>query len=406
MSWSRRQILLGTAAAALSGCAGAALRNLVVVIADGGWDLTFTFDPKPDLAGVDGPYVDLDPDWPDDVEELRAWGDLTVTCNAARRPAVTRFFERWGHQVAAVRGVWVGSVSHWIGRRRILSGLDDPAAPDLVTRVGAEHARRRPLGAVDLSNVGRFGSWGRMSARGGRRGQLGQLLRPDTRYPMADGTPRPSLDIRERERAAIDAWLAHPSSDPTQHDARLRALLERTEARERAAALRARAGELTIPAPGPQGASGMSTLAASLLATRTCGAVIVDSGVPWDTHIAHEGQHAKFDGLFSGVDTLLTELDRADVLHETVVVVLSEMMRTPWRNAEGGTEHWPYTGVLLAGAGIAGGTVHGATDDRLVGLPFGGSLLTYDRLIGGILEHVGIDVGPWSGVDRLRTFAA
>lgn len=398
MSWSRRDVLLGTAAAGLVGsCAGSSPRNLVVVMVDGGWDLTFTFDPKPEVRGVDGPYVDLDPELPGDEERIETWGGVAVSCNEARRPRVTQFFDRWGDRVAAVRGVWVGSVSHWIGRRRILSGLDDHRAPDLVTRVGAAHAHLRPLGAVDLSNVGRFSGLGHLSARGGLRGQLGQILRPDTRYPPIGQDARATLDPTTAERAAVERWLAGEHRDDSYST--------RLEARARAWALAGRADQLTIPPPGFQGAAGMSTLAASLLATETCGAVIIDSGPRWDTHVDHHTQHAKFDSLFYGIDTLLAELEAADVLDDTLVVVMSEMMRTPWRNAEGGTEHWPYTGMLLAGAGVAGGTVHGATDDRLVGLPHDGALLTYERVIAGILEHVGVPVADWRGIAALRSFS-
>lgn len=51
-------------------------------------------------------------------------------------------------------------------------------------------------------------------------------------------------------------------------------------------------------------------------------------------------------------------------LHEdTLVVVLSEFGRTPQINKDAGRDHWAEAqSILLAGAGITGGTVHGATD--------------------------------------------
>ena len=48
---------------------------------------------------------------------------------------------------------------------------------------------------------------------------------------------------------------------------------------------------------------------------------------------------------------------------DTLVVVLSEFGRTPRINKDAGRDHWPETqSILIAGAGITGGTVHGATD--------------------------------------------
>ena len=42
---------------------------------------------------------------------------------------------------------------------------------------------------------------------------------------------------------------------------------------------------------------------------------------------------------------------------------MSEMGRTPKINGNGGRDHWTYCySVTLAGAGLQGGTVHGASD--------------------------------------------
>ena len=379
----------------------------MVVFADGGWDLTFTFDPKPGRPDVAGPYGDLDPQDPQDVEVVRSFGDIDVTTNEARRPWVTRYFERWGHVTSVVRGLWVGSVSHWIGQRRILSGVDDPTAPDIAALVGAIHGRSRPLGAVDLSNIGRFGGLSRMTARGGVRGQLGQLLRPELRYPTRRNKGRPSLRLRPSEREALDDWLAEVGereADVRGVDVgRVEAMAHRLEARQRAERLRQQGSSLVVPAPGGQTATGLAAFAASLLATESCAAVMVDSGGLWDTHTDHRLQHGYHDRLFMGLGGLLEALEEASILGDTLVVAMSEMMRSPWRNADGGTEHWPYTGLLLAGAGVAGGRVCGATDDRLVGRPADpesgdvvptGSLLSYEHAIAGVLEHVGIDRHP------------
>ena len=422
---TRRELLVGAAGmtglALLTGVGGSVrpiARNLVLVVADGGWDLTFTFDPKPGVDGVDGPYVDLNPQDRQDVEEIGTFGDIDVTLNARRRPGVTAFFERWADQVAVARGVWVGSVSHWIGRRRILSGTDDPRAPDMATIVGTAHADARPLGMVDLSNVGRLGEHSARAVRGGVRGQLGQLLQPSTRYPMADGSARPRLSTSDRDRDLIDAWMLQQSTlDAASRGYEVNrhlAQLERNEARRRARQLEDRAPQLDIPAPGQPSVQDLAGYAASLLATQTCAGVMIDSGPAWDTHVSHVLQHSNHDLVLSGVHTLLEELELAGVLQDTLVVVLSEMVRSPFRNPQGGTEHWPYTGVLFAGAGVAGGAVCGGTDDHLVGQPVdvdsgrvqsSGPVLSYDHVVAGILEHVGVDVEAWiPGAVPLRGF--
>jgi uncharacterized protein (DUF1501 family) len=59
----------------------------------------------------------------------------------------------------------------------------------------------------------------------------------------------------------------------------------------------------------------------------------------------------------------MQDLHERGLLDETLVVVMSEMGRTPKINANGGRDHWTYCySVMLAGAGIKGGTVYGASD--------------------------------------------
>ena len=85
----------------------------------------------------------------------------------------------------------------------------------------------------------------------------------------------------------------------------------------------------------------------------------------WDTHtrnfpILKENKLPHLDQTYTA---LLEDLDARGLLDETLVVVMSEMGRTPRVNAAGGRDHWTYCySVLLAGAGVRGGTVYGASD--------------------------------------------
>jgi hypothetical protein len=87
----------------------------------------------------------------------------------------------------------------------------------------------------------------------------------------------------------------------------------------------------------------------------------------WDTHqrnfpILREN---KLPGLDQTFAALMQDLADRGLLDETLVVVMSEMGRTPNVNAVGGRDHWTYCyGALLAGAGIRGGSVCGASDSK------------------------------------------
>ncbi len=85
----------------------------------------------------------------------------------------------------------------------------------------------------------------------------------------------------------------------------------------------------------------------------------------WD---AHSGLKAGHSALCQQVDRpiagLLKDLKRRGLLDETLVVWASEFGRTPGAENSDGRDHHPYGfSVWLAGGGIKGGTVHGATDE-------------------------------------------
>ncbi len=54
---------------------------------------------------------------------------------------------------------------------------------------------------------------------------------------------------------------------------------------------------------------------------------------------------------------------------ETIVVVLSEMGRTPYLNSDQGKDHWPYTSAMILGKGFEADRVIGEYDDVFYGRP-------------------------------------
>ncbi|MGQ0633396.1 MAG: DUF1501 domain-containing protein [Planctomycetaceae bacterium] len=65
------------------------------------------------------------------------------------------------------------------------------------------------------------------------------------------------------------------------------------------------------------------------------------------------------------LSTLLDDLDDRGLLSETLVVAAGEFGRTPRINERGGRDHWAGAwSVLMAGAGLPGGQVVGASDSQ------------------------------------------
>ena len=129
--------------------------------------------------------------------------------------------------------------------------------------------------------------------------------------------------------------------------------------------------------------------------------------VDWDSHSEnHLNQSQAFDASFYQLKGLIdrlhgtSDLSGAPLIESTTVMVLSEMGRTPKLNITNGKDHWPYTSMMLVGAGVRGGQVWGETDSGLVGLPVdpstgqvspSGSRLQTAAIHAGFLESLGID---------------
>ena len=85
----------------------------------------------------------------------------------------------------------------------------------------------------------------------------------------------------------------------------------------------------------------------------------------WD---AHSGLKANHERLALAVDqpigALLEDLSRRGLLEETLVVFATEFGRTPGSQSSDGRDHHIYGfSVWMAGGGLKGGVVHGATDE-------------------------------------------
>jgi len=114
----------------------------------------------------------------------------------------------------------------------------------------------------------------------------------------------------------------------------------------------------------------------------------------WDTHAQNADRLQdclcpQFDVSFAA---LLDDLEQRGLMDETLVVVIGEFGRTPRINPQGGRDHWGRVfSFALAGAGIAGGQVYGASD-RNGAFPATDPIRAHD-LTATIFHLLGIDPG-------------
>lgn len=86
---------------------------------------------------------------------------------------------------------------------------------------------------------------------------------------------------------------------------------------------------------------------------------------PWDQHggleVGHGNMARQVDQPIGG---LLKDLKARGLLDQTIVIWAGEFGRTPFSQGANGRDHNPFGySVWMAGGGIKGGTIHGATDE-------------------------------------------
>jgi hypothetical protein len=112
----------------------------------------------------------------------------------------------------------------------------------------------------------------------------------------------------------------------------------------------------------------------------------------WDTHSNNfrQCQEELLPQLDQGLSSLLTALEQRGLLESTTVLVTGEFGRTPKINERAGRDHWPRAfSVLMAGGGVRGGQVLGASDDQ--GMGPAGEPITPDQVAASFYDRLGID---------------
>ena len=194
-------------------------------------------------------------------------------------------------------------------------------------------------------------------------------------FPTAGGAPRERVQQREDLARQLDGLRSRLGTDDSVRNAgvfqdKALSIIRSPEA--------VQAFDLTKERQSMREAYGMSPFGQGCLLARR----LVEAGVRlvtvnwardykagvddhWDTHAQNFKNHKTrllppFDLAYSA---LLTDLEERGLLDETLVVVLGEFGRTPKINKGAGRDHWPGCfSITLAGAGIRGGLVHGASD--------------------------------------------
>jgi len=154
---------------------------------------------------------------------------------------------------------------------------------------------------------------------------------------------------------------------------------------------------------GP-GTYGLHALLARHLVENGAPFVMVANGMPWDCHVFnHEIYQMLVPDLDNIVHCLVTDLEDRGLLDDTLVIVMGEFGRTPHINPSRGRDHYPNAWSLaLAGCGIRGGVVVGATDER--GIDVTANPFDQRNLFATIFSALGLDPYERYDLPGLPTF--
>lgn len=363
MTITRRQLLggglgtlalLGAAPLVRAGGSGPG-RRFLFINAEGGWDPLCVFAPK--FGASD---IDMEP-------QAEPWsvGGLDLVDHPAR-PVTRSFFEQRGSEVALLHGVSTRSVNHETCQVVALTGATSEDFPDWGTLLGYAQREERSLPHLVVSGPAFAGPHSVIvsNARG--------LLQPTidgTLLYIADRNVEPPSAPASR---VVDHFLEARGRARAQVDPEAKRLADYREALTRSRSLRDSALELDLVGGGGF-ADGLDTAVAALSAG-VCRCASVGTDFVWDTHEDNTQQSGLFEGFFADLERLLANLettpgpDGQPLANDTVVVVTSEMARTPAFNGTGGRDHWPFTSMMLLGPGLNTGRSYGAYTDLYTGV--------------------------------------
>ncbi len=174
-----------------------------------------------------------------------------------------------------------------------------------------------------------------------RRRMLGQI---DALQKKADLQPPDFAAIDEHFEAALNMITAPQTKQAFE--------IEREDPRLRDRYGRTRFGQSCL-------------LARRLIQAGVRFVTIADPG--WDTHANNFKtlKETRMPPVDQALPELLIDLAEQGLLDTTLIVWLTDFGRTPKINSASGRDHWASAGfAVLAGAGVPGGSVLGATDDQ------------------------------------------
>lgn len=360
----------------------------VVFNAAGGWDTTYLMDPK----GIN------------EINRLYKEGDILTKGNHKYAPIKKHaqggmpnedFYAEFGEELLAFNGLDYSVNNHSPGARYMATGkLDSLAYPTFAALVAACRGPDCPLAFLTFGNYSATGNLVAMS-RVPYLPSLQTIANADAisgneRSPYHD---KFALDRIEQALREHNESLARKPMLPR---------AERGENMLYAAQASSKALQRVtqyIPKSVPK--ERMAQQAEIALASFKAG-VCVSANLSigqFDSHANNDPDQMKLIPEFlAGIAYFIRRAGELKIREQLVVIVQSEMGRTPNYNKGNGKDHWSIGSALFLGKGIKGNRVIGATDEKQFAVPLDPQTLKLDK-------DKGIRVRPEHVHEALRELA-
>ncbi len=368
----------------------------VVFNASGGWDTTYLMDPK----GVN------------EINRLYKEGDILTKGNHKYAPIKKHaqggipnedFYAEFADELLAFNGLDYSVNNHSPGARYMATGkLDSLAYPTFAALVAACRGPDCPLAFLTFGNYSATGNLVAMS----RVPYLPSLRTIANADAISGNEKSPYHDQFALDR--IEQALREHNESLASKPQLPRA--ERGENMLYAAQVSSKALQRVtqyIPKSVPK--ERLAQQAEIALASFKAG-VCVSANLTigqFDSHANNDPDQMRLIPEFlAGIAYFIRRAGELKIREQLVVVVQSEMGRTPNYNKGNGKDHWSIGSALFLGKGIKGNRVIGATDDKQFAVPLNPQTLELDKDKGirvrpehiheALREHAGIAEHPLS----------
>ena len=363
----------------------------VVYNASGGWDTTYLMDPK----GVDG------------INRLYQQGDILTVGNHRVAPIAKHiakgmsnedFFAKYGSELCVFNGLDLSVNNHTPCARYMATGkLDSLAYPTFPALVAACYGAEAPLAFLTFGNYSATGNLVPMS-----RVPYLQSLRLLARADSVEGGTHPYQDafVADRIERALEGQFEARVSD-----ARL-PRVERSQSMLYAAQTNSKALRRVVPflpkEPAKERLAQQNDIALAAFKAGVCVSANLSIG-QFDSHNNNDADQMKLIPEFlAGIDDLLCKAEALEIRDKLVVIIQSEMGRTPNYNNGNGKDHWSISSIMFLGPGIVGNRLIGATDEKQQLVPIDPQTLKIDP-VGGIRvrpEHIHQSLREFASIEN------